>query len=741
MNGLSAFSAVPEILEGTVERITYYSPDSNYCVMRLRPAKKIAARNYDDEDGLVTVVGVMPELQPGEALKLSGQWTTHSDYGRQFKAEVVTPVAPTTVEGIKRYLGGGLIKGVGPRTAERIVDFFGENTLDILDRDPDRLRDVPNVRNDAVDRIIKAWSEQRAIKDVMIFLQSHNISTGLAVKIYKAYGNASISKVVADPYQLAKDIMGIGFRTADKIARDLGLPADAPSRLAAGVVYALNQHVSNGHTYAPRGELITHAAELLEADIAPIESAIERLKKAGDVVIEEMPRGEDRLEAVYLPTMHHSEVGVAKRIRAMANNSRSSLKSARTLNWDQFFEVLQNEDHVTLTEQQQDAVKAVLTNKISVLTGGPGTGKTTTLRAVIRLLEYLGKKCALASPTGRAAKRLGEATGRPAQTIHRLLAYSPQDGFGFSEDSPLDVDMVIIDETSMLDLVLFYNVLKAIKPETHLLLVGDVDQLPSVGAGDVLRDVINSEVAHVTRLNAIFRQSETSLIVANAHRINMGKMPQITNKDTDFYLFSEEDPDAAAELVVDLVKNRIPQKFGFRSDGEIQVISPMYRGSVGVRALNEQLQAALNPAGRTAEHRMFGLTYRVGDRVMQTRNNYDKEVYNGDIGRIHTIDPAEQTLQIVVDNRFIDYNWDECDELTHAFCISTHKSQGAEYPVIVLPLMTQHYMMLQRNLVYTAITRAKKLVVLVGTKRALAMAVNNDKVAERYSGLRPRLMG
>lgn len=728
----------PEVLEGAVERITFYNPETGYCVLRLKPDRRIVNRNRDEE-GLVTIVGVMPELQPGETLRLSGQWTTHPDFGRQFRAEIVTQIAPTTVEGIRRYLGSGLIKGVGQRTAEKIVDFFGERTLEILDNSPDRLNDVPGIKRNAIDGIIKAWSEQRAIKDVMLFLQSHGISTGLAFKIYKQYGDKSIPVVRADPYQLARDVIGIGFKTADKIARDLGMPPDSPERMAAGVVYALNQHVNNGHTYAPDDDLIALAAEMLDAAPELIESAITRLQARSEIIVDNVPRGDDSIRAIYLPGMYYSEIGVSKRLANMAHNPASSLTTARATNWEQFFKNLATEDHINLTEQQRDAVKSVVTNKVSVLTGGPGTGKTTTLRAVIRMLEVNHKSYALASPTGRAAKRLGEATNRPAQTIHRLLAYSPQDGWGFNEDSPLDVHAVILDETSMLDLVLFYNVLKALTPETHLLLVGDVDQLPSVGAGDVLRDVINSGVAHVTRLQTIFRQSETSLIVANAHRINRGELPEISNKSSDFYIFREDDPDSAAELIVDLVKNRIPQKFGFNPENEIQVLAPMYRGSVGVQALNTMLQAALNPPGRAAERKMYGTVFRVGDRVMQTKNNYNKEVYNGDIGRVHSLDMTEQTMTVIIDNRFIEYDWNECDELTHAFCISTHKSQGAEYPVVVLPLMTQHYMMLQRNLIYTAITRAQKLVVLVGSQKALAMAVRNDKVAERYSGLRHRL--
>ncbi len=728
----------PEILEGTLERITYYNPDNGYSVVYLKPNAKIPGVQLD-EDGFIAVVGNMPEVQPGETLRCSGTWATHPTFGRQFKAETTIQIAPSTVEGLKRYLSSGLIKGVGKKTAERIVNHFKENTLTVLDNDPDMLADVLGLKPELVERIKKAWGEQRAIKDVMIFLQGHNITTGLAVKIYKQYGNDAVQAVSSDPYRLARDIEGVGFKTADKIARDMGLPKNAPGRITAGLVYALEQNTLDGHTYAPRAEIIEKTAGLLNVDGETVAALVAKAYSGGDIMIEKVPRGEELVEAVYLPVYYYTEKGVAKRLHDMRHTAASRLGSAKKTKWPAFFKTLATEDNINLTEQQQEAVKAILTHKVSILTGGPGTGKTTTLRATIRLLEANNRSYALASPTGRAAKRLGEATGRMAQTIHRLLLYSPRDGWGYNEDSPLDVDALIVDESSMLDLMLFYNLLRALKPETHLLLVGDVDQLPSVGAGDVLRDVIASGIAHVTRLDTIFRQSETSLIIANAHRINHGEMPDLSNKGTDFFIFTTDEPEATADMVVDVVTNRIPKKFGLNPQTDVQVLAPMYKGTAGVEALNKRLQAALNPQGQRAEKQIGNMLFRVQDRVMQTRNNYDKGVYNGDIGRVFGINFDDQSITVSFDGALVDYDFHECDELQHAFCISTHKSQGSEYPAIVLPLLTQHYMMLQRNLVYTAVTRARQLVVLVGQRQALNMAVNNDKVAERYSGLIARL--
>jgi len=724
-----------ETLTGSVERVTYYNEETNYCVLRLRPEQ---LRLGGQE--LITVVGTMPEVQPGESLRLEGDWTAHPRFGRQFKAEVVTHVRPTTVEAIRRYLGSGLVKGIGPVTARRIVDYFGLDTLDVLDRTPGRLLEVPGVGKHRARLIADAWVEQQHIKDVMLFLQGHGVSAALAVKIYKAYGEQSIPIVSRDPYRLARDIFGIGFRTADKIARDLGLPPDSPGRIAAGLAHTLNTATEEGHVFLPRTELVEQAASML--DVAPdvVDEAITRLVAQGDLILEIVPDGLERIEACYLPPLYHSEKGAAARLRALIETPVSRLERLRRGGTEA---LPLGAGGVSLTPQQAEAVRLALTHKVSVLTGGPGTGKTTTLRALIELLARTRHRFMLASPTGRAAKRLSEATGYPARTIHRMLGFSPSEySFVHNEENPLDTDLVVIDEVSMLDLVLFYNLLKAIPPDAHLLLVGDVDQLPSVGAGDVLRDVIRSGRVPVTRLSVIFRQAETSQIIRNAHRINQGESPDTSNRSDDFFLFVEEDPEAAARLLVEIVRDRIPRKFGLNALDDIQVMAPMYRGPIGVLALNEALQEALNPShDRKAERRLAGRLFRVGDKVIQTRNNYEKDVYNGDIGRLYSIDMTDQVLTVVIDGRFVQYDWAEADELTHAYCISVHRAQGGEYPCVVMPIMTQHYMLLQRNLLYTAVTRARQLVVLVGTRKAIAIAVKNDQVARRWSALAWRLSG
>ncbi len=731
-----------EVLEGSVERITYYAGETGFSVIRIKPARRSQVPpGSTTRDGLVTVVGELPEVNPGESLKLTGSWFSHPKHGRQFRAERCEQTLPATVEGLRRYLGSGMIRGVGPVMAERIVRKFGARTLEVIDSDPKRLREVLGVGAKRVKQIMAAWEEQKAIKEVMIFLQSHSVSTRLAVKIFKQYGDASIDVVQADPYRLARDIWGIGFRTADKIAQDLGLPADSPSRIEAGVVYTLNQQADEGHVYVPQVELATKAAELLVVKEEQVSYAIDRLETDEQIKRETMPHqptasatsGEP---GVYLTPFYFSEVGVTNRLRRMVETPGSRLTLLRRL--DRLAPLV--DARLPLSEQQLQAVKAAVQHKVSVLTGGPGTGKTTAMRALIQVLEGHDRTYALASPTGRAAKRLGETTGRPAKTIHRLLEYSPTEGYGRDEDSPLDVDMVVVDEASMLDLVLTNNLLKAIDPSSHLLLVGDVDQLPSVGAGDVLRDIIGSGVAAVTRLEVIFRQAQGSLIVTNAHRINQGQLPLTPRSAKDFYLFVEPDPAKAAELLVDVVKNRIPHKFGLDPLVDIQVLSPMYRGRTGVSYLNEKLQEELNPASpRRPERRMGGRTFRVGDRLMQTRNNYDKEVFNGDIGRLVALDGVEQTAVIDYEGRKVVYDWTELDEVVHAFAISVHKSQGSEYRAVVMPISTQHYLMLQRNLLYTGVTRARELAVLVGTKKAIALAVRNNQVAQRHTGLSWRL--
>ena len=772
----------PDQISGSVERITYYNEENGYSVIRLKPdARGMLPFKYASGlDALITVVGNLPEVQPGEWLKLTGKWVSHSKHGRQFQAEFCEQSLPATTEGIKRYLGSGMIRGVGKVMAERIVDRFGEDTLDIIDYQPQELLKVLGIGKKRVDSITKSWEQQRAIKDVMIFLQAHGVSTTLATKIYKQYGDASLAVVQNTPYKLVTDVYGIGFKTADKIAQALGLAADDPGRIEAGVAYTLNRMAEEGHVYMPQEALEPEAAEILGLETAKITNVIDTLETTDFIkretlkyaVDSEQPTGssvqysvgksaipnpqsaivrEER--AVYLTPFYYSEVGVTQRVERMIGHPTSRVKikdqGLKRGKQSSIFnssassgQVLQSSN---LSGEQMGAVQTAVSHKVSILTGGPGTGKTTTLRALLDLLDAHGRSYALASPTGRAAKRLTEATGREAKTIHRLLEFKPGEGFGRSDDSPLDVDMVVIDEASMLDLILANNLLKAIAPDTHLLLVGDIDQLPSVGAGDVLGDLIDSGRVPVIRLQTIFRQAANSLIISNAHRINQGLMPETKPSDpkgpsSDFYIFIKEDPEEAADLLVDVVKNRVPLKFSLDPLDDIQVLSPMYNGRVGVRNLNLLLQANLNPpGGKKFERRLGGRTFRTGDKVMQTVNNYDKNVYNGDIGRITHIDPLQQTMTINIDGAPVLYDFLEADELVHAYAISVHKSQGAEYPCVVMPVLTQHYMMLQRNLLYTAVTRAKKLAILVGTRKAIAIAVKNNKTTERHTALDWRL--
>ncbi len=730
-----------EILKGTVERVTYYNQESGYSVVKIKADKRYPTA--EARDGTIAVVGVMPEIGVGESIQFGGDWVEDPKYGKQFRAEMITPLMPTTESGIVNYLSSGIVKGIGPKTAQKIVNYFGVETIDVLDRTPDRLGEVPGLKRELAKSLTIAWAENQAVRQTMIFLQGYGVTAKMATRIYQHYGFNTINTVKENPFALADEVFGIGFMRADAIAQSMGLARDSQHRIRAGLHYALNQLAKEGHVYVPRGELAQKASGLLGIDNAAIiEEVLADELLANKLASDQLPAEDgSEVEAVYLWHYYQSECGAASRLRDLAEIPSPITEEARSLEWKDFLADLAEENQIALTDQQQGAVRAALANKVSILTGGPGTGKTTTLRMVIHALEELDFTFALASPTGRAAKRLSEATEHPASTIHRLLGYVPGEGFDYDEDNTLDVDMLIVDEASMIDLLLFYDLLKALKPETHLMLVGDVDQLPSVGAGNVLRDVIESGVAHVTRLQVIFRQDEDSHIVVNAHRINNGDAPIMDNNSRDFYFFGEEDPVRAAELVVDIVKDRLPNKFGVDPIDDVQVIAPMYRGPIGVHALNEALQKTLNGDKRVAEKQLSGRLFRAGDKVMQTRNNYDKEVFNGDIGRITGIDFEDQTLEIVFDNQYVFYEFSESDELIHAYCISTHRSQGSEYPVVVMPLMTQHYMMLQRNLLYTAVTRAKKMVVLVGSRKAVHMAVQNNKVAERYSGLLQRLRG
>ena len=737
-----------DTLSGSVERITFYNPENGYTVLRLKPdghlGQRLVNKTALNSAGLATIVGNLPEVSPGEHLRLQGQWDNHPKHGPQFKAEVCEQTLPSTIAGIEGYLGSGMIKGIGPKLAERIVSHFKEATFDVIETTPERLLEVSGIGEDRTQRITKAWEEQRQVKEIMVFLHGHGVSTNLAVKIYKTYGDSALEIVQKNPYQLERDIYGVGFKTADKIAQKLGLPPDHPSRIEAGIVFALNETINEGHVYAPKELLTERATELLNVSAELIEPALERLTQDDRIRVELIPL-DNQLKPVntksisesqagygtpviYLTPLYFGEQGVAERVKALLG------ATAKAIN-----QVLFPADE-NLSQEQQAAIQMALTHPVSILTGGPGTGKTTCLKALIQTLEMQHKKVALASPTGRAAKRLSEATGHPASTIHRLLEYSPLDGFQRNADNPLDLDFLIVDEASMLELLLTNNLLKAVRPGTNVLFVGDVDQLPSVGAGDVLRDLIESQVAPVTRLTTIFRQAAGSKIITNAHLINQGKFPEFSKGNGDFFFFPAEDADAARDWVIQVVTERIPQKFGFDPMRDIQVLSPIYRGAAGVSALNDRLQEKLNPyATSKPERRLYGTLFRVGDKVMQTQNNYDKDVYNGDTGFIHALDLIEQTLSVDFDGRLVTYDWSEADQLVLAYVVSVHKSQGSEFPVIVLPIVTQHYMMLQRNLLYTAITRARKLCVLVGSRRAIGMAVKNNKVAQRFTALEWRL--
>jgi exodeoxyribonuclease V alpha subunit len=719
-------------LIATLERITFHSQTDGYTVARVQPQGK----TY-----LVTAVGKLIGVQVGETLDMDGRWVEHPEHGRQFEIERFRSVLPATVEGIRRYLGSGLIKGIGPATAKRIVDTFGAETLQVIENEPERLRQVSKLGAKKIELVVQAWREQQQIKTIMLFLQELAIAPGLAVRIYKQYGDAALDMVRRSPYRLADDVYGVGFPTADRIAQAVGIPPDSPQRVGAGLRFALSRASEDGHCFLPWDELVARAAALLEVGEHDVAVALDASARLHEVHVEPV----DGQRHVYLRPFFFAEQGTAARIQELQQAPSTIAPFFRSANWGRVFGHLAERRAIDLTERQREAVVMALTEKVSVLTGGPGTGKTMTLRTLIMALEQRDYRYKLASPTGRAAKRLAEATGADAVTIHRLLEYSPFGGGGFRRglDNPLEADIVVVDEASMLDILLAHHLLKAIAPSAHLLLVGDADQLPSVGPGRVLRDLLDSMALPSVHLDTIFRQAEGSGIIANAHRINNGEMPELEADWDDFFLFPQPNAEACATLVVDLVTQRIPRRFGLDPRADIQVLSPIHRGPAGVQNLNALLQEALNPArpGR-AERRVGAVTFRVGDRVMQQRNNYDLEVYNGDIGEVTAIDDEEQRLVVRYDGtRPVAYDFSQLDELTLAYAISVHKSQGAEYACVVAPLLMQHYALLQRNLVYTAVTRARSIVVLAGDRRALATAIQNDHVAERYTGLAQRLRG
>ena len=730
-----------EQIQGAIQRITYYNEENGYSVIKIQPEKRHPRAQA--RDGTVTVVGIMPELQEGESAQFNGEWVNDARYGMQFRAQQAFPLAPQTAKGIINYLSSGIVKGIGPRTAEKIVDHFGSETVKILDDEPQRIYEVAGLKTKLADNLIDAWAKNRVMRRVLIYLQGLGISAKIAQRIFNEYGANTQKIVEQNPYQLAEDVFLIGFRKADQIAKSMGVGTEDKYRLRAGLHHALNELAREGNTYAPRPELIETASDLLGVeDKQALSIALHGQVVAEKLKEDQLPDNEsgEVINAIYLPRFYHAETAVSTKLHSLVQSTSLIKRDHRKTDWQRFLRNLSERNQVELSAEQLEAVQAALSSKLSVLTGGPGTGKTTTVQMLIHALEDGDYAFKLASPTGRAAKRLAEATGVAASTIHRLLGFSAEiGGFEHDEDNPLPIDMLVIDEASMLDLHLFHSLLKALQPTTHLLLVGDVDQLPSVGAGNVLRDVIDSGIASVTRLQQIFRQDDSSHIVSNAHRINQGLQPYTDNDSRDFFFFNISEPQAAADMLVNIVKTRVPERWGLDPMRDIQVIAPMYRGDIGVHNLNSRLQSELNSDLRMAHVKLGGRIFRVGDKVMQTRNNYEKDVFNGDIGFIDSIDDDDNSLEVAIDGNFVAYDFSELDDLMHAYCISTHRAQGSEYPAVVMPVMTQHFIMLQRNLLYTAITRAKKLVVLVGTRQALWLAVNNNKVAERHSGLLPRL--
>lgn len=702
-------------LRCVVERITYQNPENGYSVM------KVKVKGYND---LVTLVGNLLEVPAGSVLQCEGDWKVDKRYGSQFVCQTWEEVMPATVYGIEKYLGSGLVKGIGPKFAQLIVKQFGLDTIDIIETDIERLYEVPGIGKRRVEKIRESWDKQKDIKNVMLFLQSYGVSTAYAAKIYRQYGKESIDRVKENPYRLADDIWGIGFKTADGIAAKMGYEKDDLRRCQSGIIYTLNQLANEGHVYAEEEQLVKAAIELLEADESPIREALRNMLLTDDLKQED--------EAIYLPPFYYAEAGTANRLLALLRTTDEGL-------FTQTVDVpsLSKETGIDYDDVQLQAIEEAVRSKVMVLTGGPGTGKTTTTQGIIAALKHMGLRILLAAPTGRAAKRMSEATGMEAKTIHRMLEFNPKDGYKRNEENPLEGDALIVDECSMIDIVLMNSLMKAIPSSMRVVFVGDIDQLPSVGAGNVLRDLIESDIIPVIRLTRIFRQAQSSRIVMSAHAINQGQFPDTSNgQQTDFFFIQQEDPETVAQEIVNLVKNRLPKAY-HQKVSNIQVLTPMQRGVVGAAQLNLALQQALNPS-QVALNR-GGYSFRQGDRVMQLRNNYDKEVFNGDLGYVESVDVEERTLWVNFDERLVEYEVSELDELTLAYATTIHKSQGSEYPLVVMPVLMTHYVMLQRNLIYTGITRAKKICILIGTKKALWYAIRNMSVLKRNTRLKERL--
>ena len=773
-----------ETLQGILERIVYESADTGYTVGRL------SARDHAE---LVTVVGNLASINPGESLLLQGQWVDNPRYGRQFQIEKYETILPANVVGLRKYLGSGLIKGIGPKMAGLIVRKFGMDTMDVIENEPEKLARVPGIGRKRVKIIKEAWEAQREIKNVMIFLQSHDVSTAHAAKIYKTYENDAIPIVTEDPYRLADDIYGIGFVTADTIAQKLGIDKDAPQRVQAGIKYVLSQKADDGHVFQRRAELIEACQTMLEQELEAIEQGISALVEKEEIInpgftdvvvsdeqdsidetqenyevseTDQEPLSTDDHSAIYLAPFYYAELGVANQfLRLLASQEQSTVQLPP--NTTLFLTQLEDEMDIRFAPQQRKAIYTAMATRAMILTGGPGTGKTTTVLGMIRLFEAEGRRITLTAPTGRAAKRLSETTGSEAKTIHRLLEFSPRNnGFKRNRQNPLDTDVVIVDETSMVDLVLMNRLMQAIRPGTTVILIGDTDQLPSVGAGNVLRELIESQRIPVIQLTEIFRQAQESMIVTNAHRINKGDFPELTgDTDRNFFFMEEEDPEAITELVCSLIADRLPQHYDYHPIDDIQLLCPMRRGMLGTESFNKRLQEVLNPeyttpASHPLEKARFGFQtyrqpshrregtapvsrtaggFRIGDKVMQVRNNYDYEVFNGDIGRVVAIEHLDKKVYLQFPDKQVAYDTADLGELVLAYATTVHKAQGSEYPAVVIPLHTQHYLMLQRNLLYTGITRAKECVVIVGSKRALGICIRNNQVMQRNSYLAERL--
>lgn len=707
-----------EHLRCVVERITYRNEENGYGVIKCK------AKDYSD---LVTVVGIMPDVHVGSVLSLEGFWKVDSKYGRQFSAEKWEETLPATVYGIEKYLGSGLIKGVGPKFAKRIVQKFGKDTLDVIEEQPELLIEVEGIGQVRVERIKKSWQEQKEIKNIMLFLQGYEVSTSHATKIFKTYGSESINVVKENPYRLADDIWGIGFKTADTIAGKLGIEKDRFIRLRSGILYTLNKLSESGHCYAEREQLIDTAVKLLEVEPPELEVTLDEMLRTETVIRDE--------EAIYLPPFYFSEIGCARRLKSLMSAQRRIV-----LDEESVMRQIQERSDVVYDEVQLEAIRVAVSSKVMVLTGGPGTGKTTTTLGIISAYKRAGCRVILAAPTGRAAKRMSEATHMEAKTIHRLLEYKPPEGYQCNEEKPLEGDVLILDECSMIDVMLMYNLLKAVPEHMTLILVGDTDQLPSVGAGNVLKDIIDSGSISVVRLTRIFRQAQGSRIIMNAHRINKGESIDMRGgKDSDFFFASEETNEGIVERLVKYCTANLPRYYQADALRDIQVLTPMQRGIVGAANLNQVLQEAMNPDGPAL--RRGGTNYRIRDKVMQIRNDYDKEVFNGDIGNIVKVDLEERELTVDFDGREVIYDVTELDELVLAYATTIHKAQGSEYPIVVMPFSMSHFVMLQRNLLYTGVTRAKKVLVLIGEKKAVFYAIKNEKTTRRNTKLAQRLSG